>query len=83
MRDACFAALTPLMLQSERVHLQGWGEPFAHPRLLDYVALARKAGCAASTTSCGLVMTEELARRTVESGMDIVAFSLVGSEQYE
>lgn len=81
MRDACFAALTPLMLQSERVHLQGWGEPFAHPRLLDYVALARKAGCAASTTSCGLVMTEELARRTVESGMDIVAFSLVGTDE--
>lgn len=81
MQDKVFAALTPLMLRSRRVHLQGWGEPFAHPRFTDYVHLARKAGCAVSTTTCGLVMNKALARRVVESGMDIVAFSLVGTDE--
>ncbi len=81
MSDACFAALTPLMLRSERVHLQGWGEPFLHPRLLDYAALAIRCGCRASTTSCGLVMNRDLAGRTVQSGMDIVAFSLAGTDE--
>lgn len=81
MRDEVFAALTPLMLLSHRVHLQGWGEPFAHPRFTDYVHLARKAGCQVSTTTCGLVMNPALARRVVEAGMDIVAFSLVGTDE--
>ncbi len=81
MSDACFAALTPLMLKAGRVHLQGWGEPFLHPRLLDYASLVRKCGCQASTTSCGLVMNPDLARRTVLSGMDIVAFSLTGTDE--
>ncbi|MDO5536034.1 MAG: radical SAM protein [Desulfovibrionaceae bacterium] len=81
MSDATFAELAPLMQKAARVHLQGWGEPYLHPRLLDYVALARKAGCQASTTSCGLCMTEELARGTVLSGMDIVAFSLAGTDE--
>ena len=81
MRDQVFAALTPLMQLSQRVHLQGWGEPFAHPRFTDYVSLARRAGCNVSTTTCGLVMNEDLARRIVRSGMDIVAFSLVGTDE--
>lgn len=81
MSDACYAALVPLMRMARRVHLQGWGEPYLHPRLLDYVDLARKAGCQASTTSCGLLMTEDLALRTVLSGMDILAFSLVGTDE--
>ncbi len=81
MTDERFAALLPLMLLSRRVHLQGWGEPFAHPRLLDYARLARDAGCRASTTSCGLVMDESLAEGTVESGMDVLALSLAGTDE--
>lgn len=81
MRDETYAALVPLMLKSRRVHLQGWGEPFAHPRLDEYARLAVLAGCRASTTTCGLVMNETLAGKAVESGMDIVAFSLVGTDE--
>ncbi len=76
-----FAALLPLMRLSGRVHLQGWGEPYAHPRLTDFAELARKAGCSVSTTSCGLIMNGELAARTVECGMDVVAFSLAGTDE--
>jgi MoaA/NifB/PqqE/SkfB family radical SAM enzyme len=43
-------------------------------------AIARKAGCSVSTTTSGLIMNEELAAEIVESGLDIVAFSLAGSD---
>jgi radical SAM protein with 4Fe4S-binding SPASM domain len=43
-------------------------------------ALARKAGCAVSTTTCGLLMNEEAARKIVDSGIDIIAFSLAGTD---
>ena len=81
MEAATFARLWPLMQESGRVHLQGWGEPFLHPRFMDFAALARKAGCRVSTTTCGLRMDETLAGQIVESGIDIVAFSLVGTDE--
>lgn len=81
MSDATLAALWPLLRQTVRVHLQGWGEPLLHPRFLDYVAFARRAGCRVSSTSCGLRMDETLAEGLVDSGLDILAFSLVGTDE--
>lgn len=80
MEASTFAALWPLMRTCQRVHLQGWGEPLLHPRFFDFAALARKAGCQVSTTSCGLHMNEAIAENIVRSGMDIVAFSLTGTD---
>ncbi len=73
-----FARLWPLLLETGRVHLQGWGEPLLHPRFLDFVRFARRADCSVSTTTCGLVMNEALAEGIVASGIDIIAFSLTG-----
>lgn len=81
MSPETFAALWPALCRTARVHLQGWGEPFLNPHFMDFVSLARRAGCAVSTTTCGLRMDESLAERIVESGMDIVAFSLVGTDE--
>jgi len=75
-----FERLWPLMRVASRVHLQGWGEPLLHPGFFDMAALARKAGCAVSTTTCGLRMNEGIARQLADSGIDIVAFSLAGPE---
>lgn len=75
-----FAQLWTLMQRASRVHLQGWGEPLLNPLFFDMVALARKAGCNVSTTTSGLPMTPQMARRIVDSGMDIVAFSLTGTD---
>ncbi len=79
MEADTYARLWPLLRESVRAHLQGWGEPFTHPRFLDMVALARRAGCFVSTTTCGLRMTENFAASLVESGLDIIAFSLAGT----
>jgi len=75
-----FERLWPLMRKASRVHLQGWGEPLLHPGFFDMAALARKAGCAVSTTTCGLRMNKDIARKLADSGLDIVAFSLAGTD---
>jgi len=75
-----FERLWPLMRQTVRVHLQGWGEPLLNPFFFDLAKLARKAGALVSTTTCGLLMTPQVARQIVASGMDIVAFSLAGTD---
>jgi MoaA/NifB/PqqE/SkfB family radical SAM enzyme len=76
-----FTRLWPLMRRAGRVHLQGWGEPLLHPDFFKMAALARKAGCAVSTTTCGIGISAALARDIVESGLDIVAFSLTGTDE--
>lgn len=81
MQPETFAALFPIMKKAARVHLQGWGEPFLNPWFMDFVELARRAECSVSTTTCGLRMDEALAERIVQSGVDIVAFSLVGTDE--
>ena len=81
MKDETFVRLWPLLLETRRAHLQGWGEPLLHPRFLDMVRLCRKADCLVSTTTCGLVMNERLADSLVDSGLDIIAFSLTGSTE--
>ncbi|MCU0560880.1 MAG: radical SAM protein [Desulfobacterales bacterium] len=80
MEMATFGRLWPLMRRSGRVHLQGWGEPLLNPAFFEMAALARKAGCQVSTTTCGLRMDDTLADAIVASGIDIVAFSLVGTD---
>lgn len=74
------ARLWPLFKLSSQAHLQGWGEPLLHPRFMDYVRFAKKAGCNVSTTSCGLVMNEELARKLADGSLDTIAFSFAGTD---
>jgi MoaA/NifB/PqqE/SkfB family radical SAM enzyme len=81
MEAGTFAALWPLLRRCTRVHLQGWGEPFLHPRFFDFTAFARKAGCAVCSTTCWLHIQEDIARRVVKSGMDVLAFSLAGTDE--
>jgi MoaA/NifB/PqqE/SkfB family radical SAM enzyme len=80
MDMSTFERLRPLMRRVGRVHLQGWGEPLLVRHFFEMAAVARRAGCNVSTTTCGLRMDPDLALRIVESGIDIVAFSLAGTD---
>ncbi len=80
MHLATFASLWPALRCAERVHLQGWGEPFLNPHFFDFAELARRAGCRVSTTTCGMVMDEDIAEKIVASGIDVIAFSLSGTD---
>ena len=80
MDMATYSRIWPLMRRSGRVHLQGWGEPLLNPAFFDMALTARRAGCRVSTTTCGVPMDPDLARRIVASGIDVVAFSLAGTD---
>jgi MoaA/NifB/PqqE/SkfB family radical SAM enzyme len=75
-----FRHLLPALRKTRLVHLQGWGEPFLHPDFFRIAALAREAGCRVSTTTNGMLLDEAKLRQLIASGIDIVAFSLAGSE---
>ena len=77
---ATFARLEPMLHRTGRVHLQGWGEPLLNPAFFDMAAIARRAGCAVSTTTCGLCMDDDIAAGLVASGIDIAAFSFAGTD---
>lgn len=81
MSAETFAALWPLLKQARRAHLQGWGEPLLHPRFFDFAELAMKAGCQVSTTSSGLKMNQRIADKIIASALDIIAFSLAGTDE--
>ena len=81
MAMATFSRLAPLLACSERVHLQGWGEPFLNPHFLAMATMARAAGCRVSTTTCGLPISASLANEIVDADLDIVAFSLTGTDE--
>ena len=63
------------------VYLQGWGEPLLHPHFFDMIQIARGHGYRVGTTTNGVLLGEETAERVVQEGMDIVGFSLAGTDE--
>ena len=73
-----FHRLLPAFSRTRMVFLQGWGEPFLNPHLFEMVRLAKAAGCRVGTTTNGMLLDADKLAGLVNSGMDIVAFSLAG-----
>jgi sulfatase maturation enzyme AslB (radical SAM superfamily) len=76
-----FKRLLPAFAKTRLVFLQGWGEPFFHPDFLAMAVMAKEAGCRVGTTNNGMLLNPEMARKLVECGMDVVAFSLAGVDE--
>ena len=74
-----FRKLGPAFAKTRHVHLQGWGEPFLHPDFFDMVAIAKAAGCRVGTTTNGMLLNRDRITGIIESGVDIIAFSLAGT----
>lgn len=74
-----FKNLLPVLRYARLAFLQGWGEPFLHPDFFTLVSLAKRAGCLVGTTTNGVLVDAEMARKIVAGGMDVVSFSLAGT----
>jgi MoaA/NifB/PqqE/SkfB family radical SAM enzyme len=61
------------------VFFGGYGEPLAHPRILDMIASARQIGASVELISNGTLLTETVARSLVEIGMDRLWVSIDGA----
>lgn len=57
------------------------GEPYLHPDLLDMVRYASSRGIYTATSTNAHFLTEDVARRTVESGLDRLIISIDGVTQ--
>jgi MoaA/NifB/PqqE/SkfB family radical SAM enzyme len=76
-----FTNLVPAFNTTKLVYLQGWGEPFTHPRFFEMVHLAKKAGCMVGTTSNGTLLNPDIIARIMNEGLDIIGFSLAGVDE--
>ena len=75
---SAFQKLLPALARSRLTHLQGWGEPFLHPDFFTMLALAKKSGSRVGTTTNGMLLDPEKIDLLVETGLDVIAFSLAG-----
>lgn len=57
------------------------GEPYLHPRFLDLVSYARAKNIYTATSTNAHYLTDEVAKRTVESGLDRLIISIDGTTQ--
>lgn len=74
-----FEKIVPVFRDTELVFLQGWGEPLLHPLFFEFVKKAKREGSLVGTTTNGMLINENVAKKIVDSGIDIISFSLVGS----
>lgn len=85
--DLCFAVIDQAAaLGVPSIKFNWRGEPLLHPRLPDFVAHAKKRGileCIVNTNATKL--DEAMARRLIESGIDLMIYSFDGGskESYE
>ncbi len=71
-------SLVPSLAATNRIHLQGWGEPFTHPDILEILTMCKSAGHLVSTTTNGSLLAPDTIEGIVNRGLDIIAFSLAG-----
>ncbi len=57
----------------------GYGEPFAHPCFLDYLATVKDLGVRVTISTNGTLLDEEQARALVEIGVDVLSVSVDGA----
>ncbi|GAB1445226.1 radical SAM/SPASM domain-containing protein [Flammeovirgaceae bacterium] len=57
------------------------GEPYLHPQLLDMIAYASHKGIYTATSTNAHYLNDEMARKTVESGLDRMIISIDGVDQ--
>lgn len=58
-----------------------WGEPYLHPNIFDAVKYAKSKGLIAHASTNGLLLDEEKIKKTVESGLDTIIFSMQGTDK--
>lgn len=81
LSPATFRKLLPAFASAKMIYLQGWGEPLLSPHFFTMAALAKGTGCLVGTTTNGMLFDAPKILQLVESGIDLVAFSLAGMDQ--
>lgn len=76
-----FNRLIPFINNTELIYLQGWGEPLLNPRLFEMIRICKEKGKKVGFTTNGMLLTEEIAAKIIDLGLDMLGISLAGATQ--
>ncbi|MCA1959248.1 MAG: SDR family NAD(P)-dependent oxidoreductase [Desulfomonile sp.] len=85
MTQEIWNAIKPHLPEVTTVDFTGGGEPLLQPRLAEWIADAKAAGCQTGILTNGLLLTREVAAKLIAAGLDWICVSMDGAtkEVYE
>ncbi len=83
MSPEVWEAVRPHLSQAQSIDFTGGGEPLLQPRLADWIAEAKSAGCETGVLTNGLLLDRETIHKLIEAGLDWICVSLDGAEVEE
>ena len=79
MTPEIWEAIRPHLSQVQSVDFTGGGEPLLQPRLAQWIAEAKAAGCETGFLSNGLLLTEEKLKEILDAGVNWICISMDGA----
>ena len=79
MTDEVWAAIRPYLPDVNSVDFTGGGEPLLQPKLEEWIAEAKNAGCETGFLSNGLLLKKDRLKRILDAGLDWICISIDGA----
>jgi MoaA/NifB/PqqE/SkfB family radical SAM enzyme len=80
MTPAVWEAIRPYLDRVQSIDFTGGGEPLLQPKLVEWIADAKNAGCETGFLSNGLLLTEEKLKKILDAGINWICISLDGAD---
>ena len=78
MDFAMYKAILEASPYLDMVQLNGWGEPFLHPQIIEFILYAKSKGKRVYLYSNGTLINEARSAEVIKSGLDRIVISLDG-----
>ena len=79
MSEEVWAAIRPYLSEVNSVDFTGGGEPLLQPKLEEWIAEAKNAGCETGFLSNGLLLKKDRLKRILDAGVDWICISIDGA----
>ena len=79
MSEKVWAAIRPYLSEVNSVDFTGGGEPLLQPKLEEWIAEAKNAGCETGFLSNGLLLKKDRLKRILDAGVDWICISIDGA----
>jgi MoaA/NifB/PqqE/SkfB family radical SAM enzyme len=85
MSPEVWSAIRPYLTEVKSIDFTGGGEPLLQPKLPEWIAEAKAAGCETGFLSNGLLLKKEKLQQILDAGVDWICISMDGAdaEMYE
>ena len=81
MPPAVWQRLVPYLDEVGSVDFSGGGEPLLQPRLFDWIRDAAARGCETGFLTNGLLLSDTVCQRVLDSGLDWIGISVDGADR--